>query len=196
MTTYRTPAAFRTAVEARLRAAAKNTGRPINELRRQYLTQRFLARVYAQPNPGWILLGGTALLARIPGARHSQDVDFIHPQDLDTAAAELAALLAVTPAPDPFVFDLTRPAADPGDDHMPLKITARLGATVVDRFPVDITRRAVIATAEVLRLDPVIVIDDVDELPPFLSVPLAQQIADKLCAMYERHGAAAIVIYP
>jgi hypothetical protein len=35
MSTYRTPAAFRAAVEARLKAVAKQTNRPINELRRQ-----------------------------------------------------------------------------------------------------------------------------------------------------------------
>jgi predicted nucleotidyltransferase component of viral defense system len=190
MSTYRTPAAFRVAVEARLKVVAKQTNRPINELRRQYLTQRFLARVYATPNPEWILLGGAALLARIPGARHSQDVDFIHPLDLNTATAELAALMEATHA-DPFAFDI-KPAAPTDDEHLTLKVIARLGATTIDTFPVDITRRPASYVVDVVHPDPIIVVDDVDDLPPFLTVALSQQIADKLCAMYETHGAAAL----
>lgn len=188
---YDTPAAFRAAVEIRLRAAATTTERPVNEVRRHYLTQRFLARVYARPNSEWVLLGGSALLARIPGARHSQDVDFVYSHDLTAAATALAELITTDPAPDPFTFDIT--ASKPDDDnHLTLKIACRLGATVIDTFPVDITRRPSFATIEPVQAESVIAIDDVDELPPFLTIPLAHQVADKLCAMYETHGAARL----
>ncbi|MCX2933370.1 nucleotidyl transferase AbiEii/AbiGii toxin family protein [Mycobacterium sp. CVI_P3] len=188
---YATPAAFHAAVETRLRAAAKASGRPVNELRRHYLTQRFLARVYAATNPKWVLLGGSALLARIPGARHSRDVDFAYPHTLATVAAELAKLVGTVPAPDPFAFDIeVMPARD--EDHLSLKITARLGVTTIDTIPVDITRRPRFATLDIVRPDPVITVDDVDDLPAFLTIPLAHQVADKICAMYETHGAAAL----
>lgn len=188
---YESPAAFHAAVEVRLGVAATTSGRPVNEVRRHYLTQRFLARVYARPNPDWVLLGGSALLARIPGARHSQDVDFVYSHDLTAAATALAELIAADPAPDPFTFDIT--ASKPGDDnHLTLKITARLGATIIDTFPVDITRRPSFPTIDTVHVESVIAIDDVDELPPFLTIPLAHQVADKLCAMYETHGAARL----
>ena len=117
-------------------------------------------------------------------------MDFIHPLDLNTATAELAALMEATHA-DPFAFDI-KPAALTDDEHLTLKVTARLGATTIDTFPVDITRRPASCVVEVVYPDPVIVVDDVEDLPPFLTVALSQQIADKLCAMYETHGAAAL----
>ncbi len=188
---YATPAAFHAAVETRLKAAANASGRPVNELRRHYLTQRFLARIYTAPNPAWVLLGGSALLARIPGARHSRDVDFAYSHTLSAVASELAELVSAVPAPDPFAFDVAAtPSRD--DDHLTLKITARLGVTVIDTFPVDITRRPRFATVDIVRPDPVITVDDVGDLPAFLAIPLAHQVADKICAMYETHGAGKL----
>ena len=40
---YRTPAAFRVAVDTRLRAQARRDRRPFVEMRREFLYQRFLA---------------------------------------------------------------------------------------------------------------------------------------------------------
>lgn len=124
-----------------------------------------------------------------PGARHSQDIDFSRPVDLDTAVTDLAELIHATPAPDPFGFDIEPDPANSDDHHLRLKITVRLGASVIDTFPVDITYRPAITAVDTVQPNPVIVIEDVDDLPPLVTVPLAQQVADKLCAMYERHGA-------
>ncbi|WP_158240412.1 nucleotidyl transferase AbiEii/AbiGii toxin family protein [Mycobacterium hubeiense] len=192
MSRYSTPAALRTAVETRLKHAATDAGRPVNELRRHYLTHRFLARIYAQPDPDWILLGGTALLARIPGARHSKDVDFINRADLGSAATDLATLIAIPPAPDPFAFDIPPALMVLDGNHLTLKVTARLGASAIDTFTVDITHRPTVDTLDIVHPSPVIVIDDVDELPPFLALPLPHQVAHKLCAGDETHGPAAI----
>lgn len=191
MSTYKTPAAFHTAVEHRLKQAARSTGRPINELRRQFLSQRFLARVFGRADSEWVLLGGTALLTRIPGARHSMDVDFVHTVDLAAAIKDLEARLDSRPAPDPYRFEIAS-ASTPVDDHQSVKIAVYAGTTVVERFSVDITRRpGAVRDVEVLRPQPVVHVDDVAELPTFVAVSLAQQVADKLCAMYETHGAAA-----
>jgi hypothetical protein len=67
-------------------------------------------------------------------------------------------------------------------------VTAALGATTVDRFSVDITRRVLATAPEMIRADSVIEIDGIDPLPTFLAASLSQQVADKLCAMYETHG--------
>lgn len=191
---YATPAAFHAAVENRLKQVAKDAGRPVNEVRRHYLTQRFIARVYAEDRPEWVLLGGSALLARMPGARHSKDVDFVHPHDLTAAAAALREILTRAPAPDPFAFDIAD-ATPTDDNHLTLKLTVRLGATTIDTFTVDITNRPGFETnVEAIQPEPVIVIDDVEDLPPFLAIPLAHQVADKLCAMYEIHHHAGIEV--
>lgn len=191
---YATPAAFRAAVDARLRTAATASGRPVNELRRQFLTQRFLARVYTASCPEWILLGGSALLVRIPGVRHSRGIDFARSLDVDLADAvtALTALIDLSPAPDPYRFNISIDHTSTDDAHVRLKVAVRLGASTVDHFPVDITCRPAFSTIDAVRPRPIIDIDDVEELPPFLMAPVAQQIADKLCAMYERHGIAGL----
>jgi Nucleotidyl transferase AbiEii toxin, Type IV TA system len=182
---YATPAAFHAAVEARLRAAARDQNRPINQLRRRFFTQRFLARIYSGPDTGWILLGGTALLARTPTGRHSKDIDFVRSADPVESAGELAALTAAHPL-DPYRFTINPAGAD--GDHARLSVTVALGATTVERFSVDITRRILATMPEAIRAQPVIEIDGIDELPTFLAISLPQQVADKLCAMYELHG--------
>ncbi|OHU31678.1 hypothetical protein BKG76_00220 [Mycobacteroides franklinii] len=120
------------------------------------------------------------------------DVDFIHTVDLAAAVRDLAGRLDHRPAPDPYRFEIASTSPIVGD-HQSVKIAVYAGATEVERFSVDITRRpGVIGDVEVLRPQPVVRVDDVAELPLFVAVSLAQQVADKLCAMYETHGAAAV----
>lgn len=74
---YRTPNAFWSAVDAKLKAQARRDGCPFAELRREFLYQRFLARIFHQESL-WVLKGGIGLLTRLPGARHSRDIDLMH----------------------------------------------------------------------------------------------------------------------
>ena len=76
--TYKTPQAFRTALTARLKAAAKVRDRHYAQIEREFLLQRFLARVFAHNSTEWVLKGGTALLIRIPDARYSRDIDLLN----------------------------------------------------------------------------------------------------------------------
>lgn len=68
-THYATPGAFRGAVESRLKVQAGQAGsRPFVELRREFIYQRFLARVFDGGGASlWVLKGGVGLLARLPG---------------------------------------------------------------------------------------------------------------------------------
>lgn len=185
-----TPTAFKTSLRDRLKARAKSSGRPFNELEREYLLQRFLARVFADPDSPWILKGGTGLLARLPGARHSQDIDLLHrTQTLEAAADDLRRLAAID-AGDPFRFVLSDPIAMTGTvNGAQIRVTAYLGATQFGRFPIDLsTELAFVAEVERHRPTPVIEVPDVAPLPEFTLYPLVDQVADKVCAMYERHG--------
>jgi hypothetical protein len=56
---YRTPAAFRSAVDARLKSQARRESRTFAELRREFLYQRFLARVFHEESL-WVLKGASA----------------------------------------------------------------------------------------------------------------------------------------
>lgn len=182
------PAGFRTAVQQRLKTAALESGRPAAELQRDFYTQRFLARVFTQPNSGWVLLGGRSMLARLPGARNTQDVDLLNPAlGVDEAVTELRRLADAGQDLDPLEFDLRSVKPFSGlTAGAAISVEVRIGATKVHTFPIDLSiGRLMVATIDYLRPDPVIEMDDVAELPPFELYPLPDQLADKFCTMYE-----------
>ena len=72
---YRTAAAFRTALEARLKAEQRD-GVGISRLRKRVVFERLLARLQAVAPGAWVLKGGFALELRLGGsARTTKDVD-------------------------------------------------------------------------------------------------------------------------
>jgi Nucleotidyl transferase AbiEii toxin, Type IV TA system len=102
-------AAFRASVRDRLKTEAKKSGRPVKELQREFVLQRFLSRVFAAADSPWVLKGGAGLLIRLPGARYSQDLDLLHPsENLETAIEELKEL-SRGPGGDPFSFVVRDP---------------------------------------------------------------------------------------
>jgi hypothetical protein len=187
---YTTSAAFVQALNHELRIAADATGRPVEELRRQFLTHRFLARVFHTPSSGWVLLGGVGLLVRVPEARATQDVDLLHTTStVDEAVHELDALLA-TPELDPLTFQRAAPRRMVGRTlGARISVTARAGPTTVGTFPIDLTvHRTTVARTQLIRPQPVIEMDGVGPLPEFTLYPVEDQVADKVCTMYERYG--------
>ncbi|MGH3682171.1 MAG: hypothetical protein ACRDT2_18195 [Natronosporangium sp.] len=93
---YRDAGTFRTALEARLREAARGDTRSLNLLRLQFAVGRFLARLeLAQPGQ-WVAKGGTSLLARFAGqCRLSRDLDVQGRQVREAGYASLVAAAAI-----------------------------------------------------------------------------------------------------
>lgn len=183
------PAAFATSVRHRLKAEAARRKRPVNQLEREFVLQRFLARVFANDESPWVLKGGTGLLIRLPDARHSQDLDLLHPSaDLPTAVAELRELSRS--GEDPFTFTVGTPVAMSGGvEGAKVTVEVTLGASFFHSFPIDVsTALPFIARVEHHRPLPVVEVPAVGPLPSFALFPLADQIADKVCAMYQRYG--------
>jgi len=189
----RSVAAFRAALKDRLKLAARSLHRPYNELEREFVLQRFLARVFASETSPWVLKGGTGLLIRLPGARHSRDLDLLHPtEDLEQAVGELRAL-AQGDGGDPLTF-VVGPLVtmSGGVAGGTVKVEVYLGGIRFGQFPIDLsTELPFVAKVERYRPRPVVELPDVDRLPEFRLYPLPDQVADKVCAMYERHGPAA-----
>jgi Nucleotidyl transferase AbiEii toxin, Type IV TA system len=183
-------AAFRRSLNDRIRAAARARGVSAQQLQRQFLLQRFLARVFDVPDGPWVLKGGAGLLVRIPGARHSQDVDLARAgTDVATAVAELREL-AGRDVGDPLRFVVGDPTsmtgARPGAQ---VRVDVYLGVTHFDRFPVDLaTGGRLVTRLDHARPAPVVDLPGLPELPTFVLYPLADHLADKVCAMYEVHG--------
>jgi hypothetical protein len=157
---YATAAAFRRGIADRLKQEAEARGRPVRELRREFVFQRFLARLFADPTSPWILKGATGLLVRLPGARYSRDIDLLYPSqslDLRGAVEELRGM-ARTDLGDHLSFVIDDPVVQAdGQTLATLGVTGYTGATRFDRFSVDLsTELHVIGSFERLRPEPVI----------------------------------------
>lgn len=90
---YSTPAAFRNALTARLKAAAASGSWSIQQLQRQVAYDRLLERLYLVDDE-WIVKGATALLARDLGVRGSLDVDIYRNAMRAEAEADLRRAVA------------------------------------------------------------------------------------------------------
>jgi len=126
----------------------------------------------------------------LPGARHSQDIDLLHPEaELAAAVAELRRVADIGGL-DPFTFTVGEPTVMLGGvAGATVRITVSLGATVLDRFSLDLsTGRVLVAGLERHQLEAMVEIEDVAALPEVTLYPLPDQIADKVTAMVERHG--------
>lgn len=187
---YATATAFRRALEDRLKAEAKTRSRSLVELRREFVFQRFLALVFASPDSLWVLKGGASLLMRLTGARFSKDLDLLRLGELTAteAVAELRRLTAAREGDhlafvigDGVAYSRTNPVVEIG-------VTAYIGAAY-ESFPIDLALELhLITTPERIRPVPVTEIPGLGPLPEIVVYPLANQVADKVCAMYERHG--------
>lgn len=73
---YDNPEAFKQALLMRLRNAATARGLSVQDMQIKFLIERLLARLFADPNPPWLLKGGFAMELRYrPRARTTRDVD-------------------------------------------------------------------------------------------------------------------------
>ncbi|NPD27387.1 nucleotidyl transferase AbiEii/AbiGii toxin family protein [Corallococcus exiguus] len=73
--TYASPAAFKQALEQRLRQEAQKRNLPLERQRELLVFSRFLARVHAKLGSNVTLKGGLVLELRIEGARATKDID-------------------------------------------------------------------------------------------------------------------------
>jgi hypothetical protein len=146
---YATPAAFRQALEARLRRHAEEHSEELMRIRRQVAFDRLLARVFAAQDGPWALKGGYALQLRFAEARTTRDVDLSlqTPANLPPGSTIARRLqeelqrLGNLDAADFFVFvvepaTLDIDAAPFGGARFP--IDARLAGRTFVKFQVDI----------------------------------------------------------
>ena len=183
---YATPAAFRRALTDRVKTAVASGPWTIQQLQRQVAYDRLLERLYLIDD-GWIVKGATALLARDLGVRASLDVDVYRDTARETAEADLrrAAGLDLN---DWFRFEIgtDSPIANAS---IRLPVTALIGTTSWVRFQVDLVGADLRMTGQPDDVPPLArgVIPDVEQ-HGYRAYPLVDHIADKVAAMYERHG--------
>ena len=72
---YSSPAAFRRALETRLKAISVREQTDLQRLRRQVAFDRLLCRMFLANPHAWLLKGGYAMELRIAQARSTKDID-------------------------------------------------------------------------------------------------------------------------
>ncbi len=89
------PVRFRQSLEERLRQTAETRGVAVNTLRLKLLIERLLARLFAGPDPPWLVKGGFAMALRFrPRGRTTKDLDlaFFGASGEASAGVQLSAL--------------------------------------------------------------------------------------------------------
>ncbi len=142
---YATAAAFRVALEARLKTMEQAEGIDLQRVRRQVSFDRLLARLFSEQNAPWLLKGGYAMELRLRTARTTKDIDLSLPTD---AASEWKGLVlehlqthAARDLKDFFVFAIGQPmmdlmAAPEGGARYP--VSASLAGRIFTRFHLDV----------------------------------------------------------
>jgi hypothetical protein len=193
---YETASAFRAALKARFVDIARADPRyTFDELARQFAYDRVLARCFsADDAEAWILKGAGALLARVPGARHSKDLDLYYDRRSRLPEAAVGALTAVLDSDigDHFRFEVTKVSPlQEGLRGNRVHLTAYLGAPH-SSFHVDlVVGTAMTGTPEIVPPLTPLVIDGLVR-PPYRVFPLSDHCADKLCAIVETHHQAGV----
>ena len=191
---FSSPAAFRQAIERRLKTAAEERHVALNTLRLKFLIERLLARLFARPNPPWLLKGGYAMELRYrPKARTTKDIDLsisASPSDLNLQA-RLAQIrddlqeAAETDLGDYLVFRIAEArtelqGAPQGGARFPVE--ALMAGRRFGSFHIDVgIGDALYGTPERLRGDDLLAFAGIAPAEA-LAIPRAQQFAEKIHA--------------
>ena len=185
---YGSPSAFRRALTDRLRAQAEAGRWTLAQLQRQMAYDRLLERLYLVDD-GWIVKGATALLARDIGVRATVDVDLYRASAPGAAQADLREA-AGRDIGDWFRFEIgpPQPIGDAGGG-VRLPVTALVGASPWASFHVDLVGAELRMTGQPDAVPALarVAMPGVEQ-HGYRAYPLVDHIADKVCAILERHG--------
>lgn len=196
---YPTPAGVEAAIkEAAKRAASAEPSLGTDHRIRIEYFNRFLSRVFREGHSSeWLLKGGTGMLARVPSARATLDIDlYITGYTLEQAMADLLRL-AEQDLRDHFRFVYKSYGPMLGGNIQPysegrrVEFDVYIGAQRKSPLRVDLAIGAGL-TAEPAMATPANALD----LPrltssPYRLYPVVDQIADKVCATIYRYGERA-----
>jgi len=185
---YESSAAFRRAMEERLRRQSLTSGVPLVRLRKMVAFERFLARLVTAQPEAWVLKGGLALQFRLgERARTTQDIDLLLCEMLSVAEVHrrlvAAALLDLG---DWFLFEVARPS-DP--TALRFSVQSLVDGRLFEAFHVDVGMGdPLTGPVEMLTALPLL---EFAGIPPATipAYPVSQQIAEKVHAFTRPYAA-------
>ncbi|NJD28770.1 MAG: nucleotidyl transferase AbiEii/AbiGii toxin family protein [Chloroflexi bacterium] len=138
---YASAGAFRRALDTRLAAQARDSGRSVVRLRKEVAFDRLLARLFSVAPERWVLKGALALDYRFGDrARTTKDIDLATAGDETSAMADLLAVQSVDLG-DFFAFAIERTSAlDRLVEGAAVRyhVRAELAGRVFDEFLLDV----------------------------------------------------------
>jgi len=138
---YTSAAAFRQALEERLKNEAASTGLGLARLRKRVAFELFLRRLLVVAPDRWVLKGALALNFRLAIAtRSTKDIDLGRDDDEQAAIADITAAQQLT-MDDYFTFSATRTDELENNDEFSavrFHVTAQLAGRTFEQFLVDI----------------------------------------------------------
>ncbi|MFE9333512.1 nucleotidyl transferase AbiEii/AbiGii toxin family protein [Streptomyces sp. NPDC006925] len=169
---------------------------PMNQLMDVFYFSRLAARVFTADPDGWLIKGGQALLVRYAGAaRLSRDID-LQCASPETTVEEAAARLIAAAQRD--LGDHLRFAPTRFTPHVEearggaQRFDVYLGPRKATHVKVDlVVGRTLSGPAERRSLAPAVDIAWPVDWPTARLYPTVDHVADKLCAMYEKHPGGA-----
>lgn len=187
---YSSPEALRRAVTDKLRLQAKPNGPwPLGDLQRQYAYDQVVERLY-RVDGGWVVKGATALLARDISVRHTVDIDVYRAGAIADAERQLrdAAALDIGDWMRLEVGASVRiQAAGAQAARVPVK--AYIGTKMWATFQVDIVAGGIHMTGVPDEVSPLTGVEVLyQERAKWRAYPLVDHVADKTCAILERHN--------
>lgn len=196
---YSTAQAFQRALETRITATA--TGGDLLRLRREIAFDRFLARLFHQPDPPWILKGGYAMELRLHNrARVTKDLDLTIPhlewlrqhvqadqtQSVEDMILDAMRQVAEIDVDDFFEFRVSKPVKSTltgaPQGGLTCSVECRLDKREFITFRLDVgVGDAIIGSTDWLSGQPNL---SFSEIPaPYVGlIPLAQHFAEKVHA--------------
>jgi predicted nucleotidyltransferase component of viral defense system len=191
---YATAAAFRQALDDRLKSEASRSGLPLARLRKQIAFELFLRRLVAVAPDHWVLKGALALELRLKSTtRPTRDIDLGRDDDEQTAIEDITAAQQLA-LDDFFTFAAVRTdELDSTDEFAAVRfhLTAQLAGRTFEQFTLDIGFTDTIpAHPDPIRTSDLLVFAGIEpiELP---TLPLAQHLAEKVHACTRTYGASA-----
>ncbi|MGW6203703.1 nucleotidyl transferase AbiEii/AbiGii toxin family protein [Streptomyces sp. NPDC055089] len=188
---YASPAAFYGALKHKAQVLARSEGLPVADVLSSYFFSRLVARVFHVQPDTWIVKGGHALFMRYAtAARLSQDID-IQCSTGDKVGEAVGNLLkaAAHDLDDFLSFTPTRTSMhENGAAGAKQVFRVHMGTHEVGVVKVDVvTGHSPSATPDVRRINPLIDLAWPADWPEVRLYPIVNHLADKVCAMYERH---------
>lgn len=154
-----------------------------------------------ETQPGWVLKGGTGLLCRYRDARSTQDLDLFRTTTEGSAASAAAITTAMNAARvGDYTFLCSEPhtSAQENIDVTRVDVEVLGGGRRVGQFHIDVSARVILSREP----DTIIASRPDDALLPGYPnrikvrlYPVENQIADKVCAMYDTYSGSPSTRY-